>query len=331
MVPVSRSSLQGGTGWVGTAKPVDGFGLVTPLGSNYLPSDSAMSIDQSMGDYANVAGDYYGDSFNIEMPGFETPSVTFQPGIPGEPGLPGLPGMAGMPGLPGIPGVIGGEGEAGEAGEAGAAGAQGPAGPMGPMGSMGPTGSTGMLGVDGQDGDPGEAGPRGYTGPTGATGADGTALLAITTAAASGLYVTANIYNRYGGILAYGASIYLYVSGGVNAEYAAPLIESGKYLAVAQKPNGVWYAVSRLSEWDIVREAEITTVNSATYTCQFLNTSGTKVGSTITVYPMKHLGSNALTGDVWPSLSAGDDLPVFRSIDNNKYFALIWIDDTEDC
>ena len=175
MVPVSRSSLQGGTGWVGTAKPVDGFGLVTPLGSNYLPSESAMSIDQAAGDYSNVAGDYYGDSFNIEMPGFETPSVTFQPGIPGEPGLPGLPGMAGLPGLPGIPGIIGGEGEAGEAGEAGAAGAQGPAGPMGPMGSMGPTGSTGMTGVDGQDGDPGDTGPRGLRGYTGLTGLTGPA------------------------------------------------------------------------------------------------------------------------------------------------------------
>ena len=333
MVPVSRTRLEGGTGWVGTSKPVDGFGLVTPLGSNYIPSESALDIDQEMGSFENTAGDYYGDTFNLEMPGFDVPSVTYEPGIAGEPGLPGLPGIAGTPGLPGIAGsqgISGERGDIGEAGIAGEAGAAGPAGPMGPMGIgiQGPQGPTGPSGYPGIDGEPG---PRGATGLRGPAGVDGVALLAKTTADASGHYVAANIYNSSGFISYSDQQVYLYISGGSNAEYASPLIQADKWIPVARDANGNWYAVPRLSEWDVVREAEIVTVNSATYTCKFLDVDGTKIGDNITVSPMKHLGSKALTEDVWPSLVAGNNVPVFRSIVSNTYRALIWVDDTEEC
>lgn len=100
MVPVSRTRLEGGTGWVGTSKPVDGFGLVTPLGSNYIPSESALDIDQAMGGDIQMAGvDNYADTFNI--------------GISGMPGSPGLQGMAGAPGLVGPPGPEGKQGKRG--------------------------------------------------------------------------------------------------------------------------------------------------------------------------------------------------------------------------
>ena len=328
MVPVSRSSLQGGTGWVGTSTPVDGFGLVTPLGSNYLPSESAMSIDAAAGDYVDIGGDYYGDSFNIEMPGFDMPSVTFQPGIPGEPGLPGLPGTAGNHGLPGVPGLPGMAGERGTQGETGigAEGAQGPPGPMGPMGPMGLTGSPGTTGADGQDGEPGEQGPRGYTGPAGPTGADGTALLAITTSAASGLWVTANIYNSGGGVKVYGAQVYLYVSGGNNAEYATPLISSAEYIAVAQRPDGVWYYVARLSQGTSRKAYCKVAAGAGTTIVCYLDTDAT--GTEITVN-CSVVGGSALNAAV-PRLADGSLLFV-ENLGGTWYCTSTVFQTTEDC
>ena len=54
--------------------------------------------------------------------------------------------------------------------------------------------------------------------------------------------------------------------------------------------------------------ATIVTVNPTNFAC-----SMSEEAENVTVTPLMHLGSNALTGDVWPKLVATDTMPVFRS------------------
>lgn len=67
-----------------------------------------------------------------------------------------------------------------------------------------------------------------------------------------------------------------------------------------------------------VRRAKIQTggVGVATISCKLLNVAGAETGSPITVYPVRHLGSNALTGDVHPKLGNADIISVFQDLDD---------------
>lgn len=81
------------------------------------------------------------------------------------------------------------------------------------------------------------------------------------------------------------------------------------------------------------RRAKIQTsgVGTDTFTCKLLNTTGTETGDNITVYTTLHLGTNDLNaGNVWPSLSDGDIIPVFLDLDN-KYYTTFVFDDIIDC
>jgi len=99
---------QSGTlGWVGTSQPVDGLGLVVPLGSGYAPIEGDTSNFQTMmlNNINTTAGgitDFPLD-FEIGPPG--PPGQVGYPGMPGAAGTPGTPGLAGIPGLQGIAGL----------------------------------------------------------------------------------------------------------------------------------------------------------------------------------------------------------------------------------
>lgn len=79
-----------------------------------------------------------------------------------------------------------------------------------------------------------------------------------------------------------------------------------------------------------VRRAKIQSVSSSYITVKLLNNAGTATGSDINVSPIEHLGSNSLTGDVWPDLAADDIISVFQDI-NGYYYTTFVFDDTTTC
>lgn len=80
----------------------------------------------------------------------------------------------------------------------------------------------------------------------------------------------------------------------------------------------------------IPRRAKIQTVNTSDFTCKLLDSAGAETGSNITVYPTKHLGTNALSGSVWPDYAANDVISVFKDLDGNYYMNHPF-DDTDEC
>ena len=82
--------------------------------------------------------------------------------------------------------------------------------------------------------------------------------------------------------------------------------------------NNVTYFTSLLS--GCIR-ATVTAVNATNLTC-------TAEGSTVTVIPLEHLGTNDLTGDVWPKLSVDDVICIFQV--GGSYYTVFTFDDTYD-
>lgn len=122
--------------------------------------------------------------------------------VPGPKGDTGPAGPAG-------PAGSGGGGSAGPAGPAGPAGATGPAGPQGPAGTAGAAGSAGVQGPQGP------AGPQGPIGATGAAGASGgSAIIPFASGEAVTLTTTAGGLSGTGGLVAFGRSSPINVSGG---------------------------------------------------------------------------------------------------------------------
>jgi hypothetical protein len=85
-----------------------------------------------------------------------------------------------------------------------------------------------------------------------------------------------------------------------------------------------------------VRRARIQTsgVGNSALTCRLLGSSGTQVGGDITVYPVEHLGTNNLSGDVWPKLTGndttGDIISIFQD-KNDEWYTTFVFDDTDTC
>ncbi|KKK82329.1 hypothetical protein LCGC14_2804480 [marine sediment metagenome] len=71
-------------------------------------------------------------------------------------------------------------------------------------------------------------------------------------------------------------------------------------------------------------------VGTTTLTCKLLNDQDNEIGNTITVYPIEHLGTNNLSGDVWPDLAANDIISVFKDM-NGTYYTTFIFDDTKVC
>lgn len=83
-----------------------------------------------------------------------------------------------------------------------------------------------------------------------------------------------------------------------------------------------------------VRRAKIEALQTDHYDCRLLNRAGNKVGSVIDVYPIEHLGTNALSGAVWPDYAVNDVLAVFWSVDdtlNRTWHTQFPVDDTTAC
>lgn len=80
------------------------------------------------------------------------------------------------------------------------------------------------------------------------------------------------------------------------------------------------------------RRAKIQTggVGTSTLSCKLLNPAGTEVGDAITVYPVEHLGTNALSGEVWPDLAAADIISIFKDLNGTWYTTFVF-DDTTEC
>jgi len=94
--------------------------------------------------------------------------------------------------------------------------------------------------------------------------------------------------------------------------------------------NGKWYLSTGGGSSSNTRRAKVKTVNSANYTCKLLDSAGAEVGDNITVTPIQHLGSNALTGDVWPNYAADHKLSCFLDV-NGSWYTTFPFDDTGDC
>lgn len=71
-------------------------------------------------------------------------------------------------------------------------------------------------------------------------------------------------------------------------------------------------------------------VGTTTLTCKLVDDQGNEVGSTITVYPVEHLGTNNLSGDVWPDFAAADVISIFKDL-NGTYYTTFIFDDRTTC
>ena len=76
-----------------------------------------------------------------------------------------------------------------------------------------------------------------------------------------------------------------------------------------------------------IRRAKIQSVSATYFTCKLLGSSGTETGGNLFVYPVEHLGTNNLSGDVWPKLAATDNIPIFQDVNGTWYTTFIF-DDT---
>lgn len=85
-----------------------------------------------------------------------------------------------------------------------------------------------------------------------------------------------------------------------------------------------------------VRSAQIQTGgvpsnNTGPFTCKLLDSEGNETGDAIDVYPREHLGSNLFdSGDVHPSYTAADIVPVYKGLDDKWYTQNVF-EDTIDC
>ena len=79
-----------------------------------------------------------------------------------------------------------------------------------------------------------------------------------------------------------------------------------------------------------VRRAKIQSIEEASLTAKIINPEGETSGDDITVYPVEHLGSNDLDGDVWPDYSANDVIAVFQDV-NGNWYTMLPFDDTDEC
>lgn len=89
------------------------------------------------------------------------------------------------------------------------------------------------------------------------------------------------------------------------------------------------YITNQISECECeitVRRAKVQSVGTTTLTCKLLDANGAETGDNITVAPIKHLGSNDLTGDVWPDLAVGNVISVFQDLDDNYYTTFVFDD-----
>jgi len=75
-----------------------------------------------------------------------------------------------------------------------------------------------------------------------------------------------------------------------------------------------------------VRRAKIISVGTSTLTCKLLDSVGSVTGDNITVNPVEHLGSNNLSGNVWPDLATNDIISIFKDKDNSWYTTFIFDD-----
>lgn len=92
-----------------------------------------------------------------------------------------------------------------------------------------------------------------------------------------------------------------------------------------------------------VRRAKITAVGSTTLTAKLVGADGNVIttggdypdgepagdGSWI-IYPVEHLGTNNLSGDVYPKYAVDDYVAIFLDLDD-KYYTVHPFDDTQDC
>lgn len=71
--------------------------------------------------------------------------------------------------------------------------------------------------------------------------------------------------------------------------------------------------------------------NTGPFTCKLLDSEGNETGDDIGVYPREHLGSNSFdSGNVHPSYSAADKIPVYQGLDDVWYTQNVF-EDTIDC
>jgi len=78
----------------------------------------------------------------------------------------------------------------------------------------------------------------------------------------------------------------------------------------------------------VLQRAVITAVAATYFTCDLLDDGNNVISEDITVYPKKHLGTNALTGDVWPFYSVNDILVVYYA--GGVWYCNDVFDDIED-
>jgi len=64
--------------------------------------------------------------------------------------------------------------------------------------------------------------------------------------------------------------------------------------------------------------------------CKLLDKNDDETGDVIDVWPILHLGTNNLDGDVWPDLCTNDIISIFRDLDDFWYTTFVF-DDTDEC
>jgi hypothetical protein len=192
-------------------------------------------------------------------------------------------------------------------------------------------------GVPGQDGAPGMPGApgvglQGLTGPLGPAGEQGT----------PGTEGTAGIdgtnYDAGDGINIESDTINTYLDYGAGMTYNDEAITGKHMIAIDIDTDDFQFNATtgklelKASGGTQVRRAKIQTsgVGTSTLSCKLLDATGTETGSAITVSPIEHLGTNALSGNVWPKLTAADNIPIFQDVNGTWYTTFIF-DDTLGC
>ena len=81
--------------------------------------------------------------------------------------------------------------------------------------------------------------------------------------------------------------------------------------------------MSQVGLYTAIQRGQITAVGASTFVCTLVDDADTP---TVAVTPVTHYGSNALSGNVIPSLAIGDHIAVFKNSSGNYYTDIIFRD-----
>ncbi len=213
----------------------------------------------------------------------------------------------------------------------------GPMGPVGPRGFLGQDGvggfpgAPGIPGRAGEAGSPGAKGDQGDRGPAGFPGSSGTGVFARLQSGSTG-----NDNSMYAKIGDGGSNIEVFFEMTGDAEdvtKAYPMLSTGDWIVIQQDPydSWNWWCVQILEgQFSHVRKAKVQSVAADSISVKLLDSDGNVTGSAFNVAPTERLGTNDLTGDVFPKMAADDILGVFRDWDGGSWYTPVTVVDLGD-